>query len=84
MGGNFLEVNFNNGRTLEALKEIRNGNSIIEVKAHLSCHNCGYNKTFKNKFMRSNIEEMVVSLKIFDWMTCKCGELLHLDLEFII
>ena len=56
---------------------------VIEVRAIISCPHCTYNKKFKNKFRRKDIELMVVALKVFDWMVCnKCGELLQLDLEF--
>ncbi len=80
----FLEVNFNDNKSIEALENASQAEDVIEVKAHLSCPYCGFNKTFKNRFKRSNMEEMVVSLKIFDWMTCRCGELLNLELEFNI
>ena len=57
----------------------------LSVRAIISCVTCGTKKSFKNRFSMSAIEEMVVSLKIFDWLTCsKCGELLKLDLEFRI
>lgn len=56
---------------------------LIQVRAVITCPSCDYRKKFKNQFLRKDIEMMVVSLKVFDWLTCtKCGELLKLDLEF--
>ena len=56
---------------------------LIKVRAIISCPNCNYKKKFRNQFLRKEIELMVVSLKVFDWLTCsKCGDLLKLDLEF--
>lgn len=61
------------------------GDDLLQVKAVLTCPNGDYKKTFKNRFIRKDIELMVVSLKIFDWLVChKCGELLKLNLEFNI
>jgi len=58
---------------------------LINVRARLTCPNADYKKTFRNQFPRKNIELMIVSLKIFDWMVChRCGEILNLDLEFDI
>ncbi|MHA1688899.1 MAG: hypothetical protein ACTSYC_00160 [Promethearchaeota archaeon] len=79
-----MEINFNKDKSSNALEREKLEADIIKVKAHLTCPYCGYKKTFKNKFLRSNIEQMVVSLKIFDWMTCSCGALLNLNLEFEI
>lgn len=60
-------------------------NDSIKVRAMISCSKCGTEKIFRNKYKHSDLELMVVSLKVFDWLTCsKCGELLKLDLEFII
>jgi DNA-directed RNA polymerase subunit RPC12/RpoP len=56
---------------------------LIQVRATISCENCGYKKRFRNQFPRSQIELFVVSAKVFDFMTCtRCGNLLKLDLEF--
>ena len=56
---------------------------LIQVRAIISCENCGYKKRFKNQFPRNQMELFVVSAKVFDFMTCtKCGNLLKLDLEF--
>ncbi len=57
----------------------------IKVRAIMSCPNCSYRKSFKNTFHRSDIETMVVSLKVFDWLSCpSCGEMLKMTLEFEI
>lgn len=67
------------------LNEERVGKDLIKVRAKISCPNCGTEKSFKNQFKLSNLELMVVALKVFDWLTCnKCGDLLKLDLEFKI
>ena len=58
---------------------------LIKVRATISCPNGDYKKMFRNQFLRKEIELMVVTLKIFDWMVChRCGELLNLNLEFSI
>ena len=58
---------------------------LIKVRAIISCPNGDYKKIFRNQFLRKEMEMMVVSFKVFDWLTCnKCGELLKLDLEFSI
>lgn len=54
----------------------------ITVRALLSCPNCGYQRSFTNTFKRSSIELLTVSLKIFEWLTCDCGALIDLTLEF--
>ena len=61
------------------------GNELIKVRAIITCPNGDYKKKFRNQFLRKEIEMMIVSFKVFDWLTCnKCGELLKLDLEFNI
>ncbi len=56
---------------------------LIQVRAIISCPNCGYKKKFKNQFPRKDLELLTVAVKVFDWMTCNtCGDLLKLDLEF--
>lgn len=78
-----MEIDYNNaGSTKKSINETEYEKGLIRVKATLSCHSCGYTKTFKNQFHKKNIEQMVVSLKCFDYMTCTCGELLNLDLNF--
>jgi hypothetical protein len=58
---------------------------LIKVRAKISCPNGDYKKKFTNQFHRNEIELMIVSFKVFDWLTCnKCGELLKLDLEFLV
>ena len=60
-------------------------NELIKVKAIITCPNGDYKKKFRNQFLRKEMEMMIVSFKVFDWLTCnKCGELLKLDLEFNI
>ncbi|MBY8984093.1 MAG: hypothetical protein KGD65_03410 [Candidatus Lokiarchaeota archaeon] len=60
-------------------------NELIKVRAIITCPNGDYSKKFRNQFLRKEIEMMIVSFKVFDWLTCtKCGELLKLDLEFNI
>jgi len=68
-----------------ALLPSENRDDLIKVRAIISCPTCEYIKTFKNQFPRNELELMVVTLKIFDWLCCnKCGELLNLPLEFNI
>ena len=56
---------------------------LIQVRAIISCPNCGYKKKFRNQFPRKDLELLTVAVKVFDWMTCNtCGDLLKLDLEF--
>jgi hypothetical protein len=56
---------------------------LIQVRAIISCLNCGYKKKFRNQFPRKDLELLTVAVKVFDWMTCNtCGDLLKLDLEF--
>ena len=65
--------------------EFSENSELIKVRAIITCPNGDYKKTFRNQFPRKDIELMVVSLKIFDWMVChRCGELLNLNLEFNI
>ena len=78
-----MEIDYNNaGSNKKSVSETEYEKDLIKVKATLSCHQCGYTKTFKNQFHQKNIEHMVVSLKCFEYMTCNCGELLNLDLNF--
>ncbi|UCC20309.1 MAG: hypothetical protein JSV62_03205 [Promethearchaeota archaeon] len=56
---------------------------LIQVRAIISCSNCGYKKKFRNQFPRKDLELLTVAVKVFEWMVCdKCGDLLKLDLEF--
>ena len=77
-----IELNKNSDHTLLASEE---RDDLIKVRAIISCPTCEYVKKFKNQFPRNELELMVVTLKIFDWLCCnKCGELLNLTLEFNI
>lgn len=77
-----MEIN----NTQENKDKVANGSKnddLIQVRAILTCPNGDYNKRFKNQFLRKDLELLIVTLKVFDWLTCgKCGELLKLDLEF--
>lgn len=84
MGLKKLEIDSNNSETEKVLSKSETGEDFIKVRAILSCPSCSYRKAFKNQFQPKNIENLVVNLKIFDWMTCSCGELLNLNLEFEI
>jgi hypothetical protein len=69
----------------QALLPSENRDDIIKVRAIISCPTCEYIKKFRNQFPRNELELMVVTLKIFDWLCCnRCGELLNLTLEFNI
>ena len=84
MGLKSLEIEYNNDT---ANKELGNPKqeTLIKVRAVITCPNGDYRKKFKNQFPRSQLELMSVALRIFDWLTCeKCGELLKLNLEFEI
>ncbi len=85
MGLENLEIDFNKSGTGNGLNESEIAKDIIKVKAILSCPTCTYNKVFRNQFRQRDMEQMVVCIKIFDWLTCsKCGELINLNLEFEI
>ena len=81
-----MESDYNKSKNgEEAPVEEKLDKNLVIVRAIISCPTCGTKKSFKNRFSLSAIEQMVVSLKIFDWLTCsECGELLKLDLEFKI
>ncbi|MGV9171755.1 MAG: hypothetical protein ACOC44_15135 [Promethearchaeia archaeon] len=78
-----MEINYNN-RGRGELKESDKSSNVIQVRAIITCPSCDYNKVFRNQFTRKNIESMIVAIKCFDWLTCDCGELLNLELEFNI
>ncbi|MFX1457468.1 MAG: hypothetical protein ACFFDB_19035 [Promethearchaeota archaeon] len=60
-------------------------NELIKVRAIISCPNGDYKKIFRNQFLRKDLNLLIPSLLVFDWLTCNnCGELLELNLEFII
>jgi len=68
-------------RSKEPLKK-QIDNDIIKVRANLSCPTCGYERSFTNTFKRDSVELLTVSLKIFEWLTCDCGTLIDLSLDF--
>ncbi|MFX1380620.1 MAG: hypothetical protein ACFFA4_16175, partial [Promethearchaeota archaeon] len=58
---------------------------LIQVRAIISCSNCGYKKKFRNQFPRKDLELLTVAVKVFEFITCNtCGDLIKLDLEFNI
>ncbi|MFW9970057.1 MAG: hypothetical protein ACFFDF_07630 [Candidatus Odinarchaeota archaeon] len=68
-------------KAIDALKE----SDLIQVRAIISCPNCGYKKKFKNQFPRKDLELLTVAVKVFEFITCNtCGDLIKLDLEFNI
>ena len=78
-----MEIEYNKESSGKPVSSSENKESIINVRAILSCPSCGYKKKFKNQFPRSQMELFVVSAKVFDFMTCsRCGNLLKLELEF--
>ncbi|TFG24324.1 MAG: hypothetical protein EU529_04480 [Promethearchaeota archaeon] len=77
-----IDYNNNNGNDIKSTNKL--ASDLIKVRATLSCPSCSYKKSFKNQFRLKNIEHMIVSLKCFDYMTCSCGELLSLNLDFEI
>ena len=79
-----MEINYNKSN-IGASEDTDYEESLINVRAIISCPSCNYKKTFKNQFHHQKLENMIVALKVFDWMTCnKCGEILNLNLEFEI
>ena len=80
-----MEIDFNKENSGESLNSSEGKESIIKVRAIISCPICGYIKKFRNQFPREQLELMTVAVKVFDWMVCsKCGELPNLNLEFNI
>lgn len=79
-----METEYNKESSNQSIASESNDN-LIKVRAIISCPTCTYKKKFKNQFAREDLELMVVTLKIFDWMVCStCGDLLNLTLEFDI
>ncbi|MFX1375617.1 MAG: hypothetical protein ACFFA0_07380 [Promethearchaeota archaeon] len=77
-----MEINNTQNNSRESMESSKQDEP-IEVRAIISCHNCGYKKKFKNQFLRKDLELLTVAVKVFEWLTCnKCGDLLKLDLEF--
>jgi hypothetical protein len=79
-----MEIDNTENNSRESIEGSVSG-ELIKVRAIITCPNGDYKKKFRNQFLRKEIEMMVVTFKVFDWLTCnKCGELLKLDLEFNI
>ncbi|MFX1344674.1 MAG: hypothetical protein ACFFAI_06180 [Promethearchaeota archaeon] len=77
-----MEINNTRNDSRETVESSKN-NEPIQVRAILSCPNCGYKKKFKNQFLRKDLELLTVAVKVFEFITCnKCGDLIKLDLEF--
>ncbi|KKN15210.1 hypothetical protein LCGC14_0988340 [marine sediment metagenome] len=81
--GKKMEIDNTKG-SIEGTVNSSENSDLIKVRAILSCSSCGYKKKFRKQFRRSQMEEIMVSIRIFDWMTCSCGDLLDLNLEFNI
>ncbi len=80
-----MESEYNKDSSIGPVKGSKHEGDIIKIRAIISCPRGDYRKIFKNQYRRKDLEMMVISLKIFDWMTCsKCGDLLDLNLEFQI
>ncbi|MFX1498323.1 MAG: hypothetical protein ACFFBH_12420 [Promethearchaeota archaeon] len=77
-----MEIDYNKESSAKSGNNSESKQSVINVRAILSCPSCGYKKKFKNQFSRDQLELLIVAVKIFDFMTCSCGELINLDLEF--
>ncbi|KKM87873.1 hypothetical protein LCGC14_1264550 [marine sediment metagenome] len=76
-----MEIDKTQEKSVEASEDY----DLIKVRALITCPNSDFNKTFRNQFLRKDLELLEVSLKCFSWLTCaKCGELLDLNLEFKI
>lgn len=75
-----MEIDYNHD--IKSLSEAKIDKGAINVRAIITCPNCDYEKTFKNQFHVKKMEEMIVCLKCFDWLTCSCGEIVQLNLEF--
>jgi len=80
-----MEIENFQGSGEKLLTDSEHNEGLIYVRAIISCPNCTYKKVFKKQFLRKDIEQIKVSLKVFDWMACdQCGDLLNLNLEFKI
>ena len=80
-----METDYNQFKGLSEAELEKLEHEVIKVRASISCPGCNYSRQFRNNFQLRNLEQMVVSLKVFDWLTCpmpSCGELLNLNLEF--
>ncbi len=77
-----MEINNTRNSSRESMESSKHDEP-IQVRAILSCPNCGYKKKFKNQFLRKDLELLTVAVKVFEFITCnKCGDLIKLDLEF--
>jgi hypothetical protein len=57
----------------------------INATLNIRCERCGYSKTYKKEFHREEIELLIVTLKIFEWLTCEiCHQLYVFTLTFAI
>ena len=91
---NLLNVNFYiNIEKMSLSKKITNdkitlithGKEIITVKITLRCKNCEYKRIFTNKFTPDNIELILVTLKILNWLTCdSCNTEIKNEVEFVL
>jgi hypothetical protein len=80
-----VEIDNYQGSGEKLLTDSEHSVGLIYVRAVISCPSCDYKTVFKNQFLRKDIEQIKVTLKVFDWMVCdKCGDLLNLNLEFKI
>ena len=79
-----MEIDNTKNRSNEAIGASADSN-LIQVRAIISCPNCGYKKKFRNQFPRKDLELLTVAVKVFEFITCNtCGDLIKLDLEFNI
>ena len=78
-------MEIDNTQNDNGVSSIKKTHDLIVVRALITCPAGDYKKTFRNQFLRKDLELLEVSLKCFSWLTCvKCGELLDLNLEFQI
>jgi DNA-directed RNA polymerase subunit RPC12/RpoP len=79
-----MEINNTRNNSKESVESSKHDEP-IQVRAVISCPNCGYKKKFRNQFLRKDLELLTVAVKVFDYITCnKCGDLIKLDLELNI
>lgn len=82
LGENYMEINNTQNNSKESVEGSKHDEP-IQVRATISCPNCGYKKKFRNQFHRKDLELLTVAVKVFEWLTCnKCGDLLKLDLDY--
>ncbi|MFX0080399.1 MAG: hypothetical protein ACFE94_01470 [Candidatus Hodarchaeota archaeon] len=79
-----MEINNTRNNSKESVESSKHDEP-IQVRAIISCPNCGYKKKFRNQFLRKDLELLTVAVKVFEFITCnKCGDLIKLDLELSI